>query len=1005
MTKDLVLTRSVLGSFGAAVAALALAAAGAGVSYAASPPQAASFSPAESRSEGRILIPDDTTDSSQTFQNPDGTVTTELDSGPVRFQESDGDWTKIDTSLVERDGRWVPKAAPIEISFSPGGDQEFVQVERNGGDSVSLGWVDELPEPTVDGATLTYRNAVDGGDLVVTALPNGFSHSIVLRDRPEAGTPLEIPIPVALDGTRIAEATDGALRISSSEDEALRAPAPRMWDADLGADGLPASTEPVEVSVERSGSSATLTLEPDAGFLEDPDTAFPVTVDPTYTTVDPTDNGDTFIDNGSFTEGTATWGWDTLRSGTQNSGATVARTYLDFPTIDLANKALVSATLKARVVGSPSCTNGTTVASRITSAWHLSTDTNDSGRLRWAKQPTIDTSYEPQYWLPHGGPAGSACAAHGWATWNVLPSVTAWQSGGPASQYGFQLRAATTTANGSFRQFRSVNGTTSGDTYWPRLIVTYNTPPSTPTDLTIDPSVGTVVGSVTPTISARISDPDTGNVQAIVSITEGAEEIWSNTSEPAAGPRTASVEIPYGVLEVGHEYTVHVRASDGSLTSAGEAGAAFTVQPERPEDEEQPKVDIVELDEGIEESPPDQKLIDDLETISDVVSETAADESTGGAWVDDESGNVVVGITDPTVEPDVSIALDAADVNNVAFAQVDHSQATLDDIVENVYDQPGLEDISSAMHDYEHNQVVLTSSEPVTDELRESVFAAYGDAAVIDSEPLVVDPVRREADTSPFYAGAWIGNGVFNTALCTAAWSWVMPSGAARMLTAGHCFPTGPSGGWNDATTNATKTYNYALGRAVSSTYKDGSGTAGADGDLALLDTNIGAGGAATHRSAAPRMWTGGSSSDTSTTVVGVDRWTAKGTAVCYSGMKRGVQCGRTVDSDGNGGYVVADASASYKSSDGEKVSHVARATKGWGKCPQPGDSGSPVYVNTPGPGVAAHGIVSGATFGHNFGGDDEFVGKYEPLSHCELFFTEIGQAYQHWAGHIETTG
>ena len=207
------------------------------------------------------------------------------------------------------------------------------------------------------------------------------------------------------------------------------------------------------------------------------------------------------------------------------------------------------------------------------------------------------------------------------------------------------------------------------------------------------------------------------------------------------------------------------------------------------------------------------------------------------------------------------------------------------------------------------------------------------------------------------------------------------------MLTAGHCYPTGSD---LTAATNARPGYLYDMGASVGTTFNHG--TVGTDGDLALINT------VPYGRSGAPRMWSGGPTSTTSTTVNSVDLWTANGTAVCYSGMRRGVQCGTTVDSDGDGGYNVVDENYSWTDKAGEVLTRSVLATKGWGKCPQQGDSGAPVYINTPDTGVAAHGILSGG----GGGGDDQFVGKFEP-SHCIMMFTEIAQAYDQWSGHVET--
>jgi len=149
------------------------------------------------------------------------------------------------------------------------------------------------------------------------------------------------------------------------------------------------------------------------------------------------------------------------------------------------------------------------------------------------------------------------------------------------------------------------------------------------------------------------------------------------------------------------------------------------------------------------------------------------------------------------------------------------------------------------------------------------------------------------------------------------------------------------------------------MGHMIGSTFDDTSGTIGTDGDLALIDTTRAANGDVLNRSGAPLMWIGGPTSTTSTTVNSVDKWTFNRTHVCYSGKNRGTQYGTTVDEDGNGGYNVEDENYTYKAPDGRVATQVVLATKGWGKCPERGDSGAPVYINTPGVGVAAHGIVS----------------------------------------------
>ncbi|MBO9520237.1 MAG: DNRLRE domain-containing protein [Nocardioidaceae bacterium] len=538
------------------------------------------------------LLDDRTTTTSQTFQNPDGTLTTEFAPGPVRYRDDAGTWQDIDNTLVHRHGRWVPKSSPLDLEFSDGGAEAFADLERVGDDSVALSWPSTLPEPEVKGATLTYKNALSGGDLVVTALSTGFTHSVVLNERPEPGENVAIPIPVALEGTHLAETTGGGLRITSPQDKPVQAPPPLMWDAAEDATGLPEETHPVDVRVEGASPSevdadATLILTPDPAVLSDPGTEYPVTIDPTYTISTPW--YDVFVNNGSYTDALTTNAWDTFRTGTQNSGTNVTRSFLKFPAINQATLDswdIQSATVQARVVGSPSCTNGTTIAYPITEDWTVG-GSNAALKLTWANQPSVDTSYvnSPQQYVPYGGPSGSSCTAHGWYGWNVTPGVKDWRTGGDhaGKQFGFRLQAATETANGSFREYRSRDGSPSDSTYHPKLVITYNSYPNTPTGLSMTPYLNGYAGSTTPTLSATVIDPDGGAVHAKFDVYSGANVVWSGSGSSVTSGGTSTAQVPAGTLVNGSAYTLRAYASDGSLvsgqnsTSSGYVPVPFTV--------------------------------------------------------------------------------------------------------------------------------------------------------------------------------------------------------------------------------------------------------------------------------------------------------------------------------------------------------------------------------------------------------------------------------------------
>src|SRR5674476_475805 len=129
--------------------------------------------------DGRVQVTGETSATEEVFANPDGTWTVESYADPVRVRQDSGVWQQIDTTLVEAGDGWVPRVAATGMVFSAGGDGPFVTMRDLRGKDLSWGWPTDLPEPVVGGNTLTYADVVEGGDLVVTALPTGFSLSLI----------------------------------------------------------------------------------------------------------------------------------------------------------------------------------------------------------------------------------------------------------------------------------------------------------------------------------------------------------------------------------------------------------------------------------------------------------------------------------------------------------------------------------------------------------------------------------------------------------------------------------------------------------------------------------------------------------------------------------------------------------------------------------------------------------------------------------------------------------
>lgn len=73
----------------------------------------------------RVEAMSERTETSSLFANPDGTFTAEVAGGPIRVRDGDG-WLPVDTTLVQADGGWSPKASSGGLELGAAGSVDFV---------------------------------------------------------------------------------------------------------------------------------------------------------------------------------------------------------------------------------------------------------------------------------------------------------------------------------------------------------------------------------------------------------------------------------------------------------------------------------------------------------------------------------------------------------------------------------------------------------------------------------------------------------------------------------------------------------------------------------------------------------------------------------------------------------------------------------------------------------------------------------------------------------------
>ena len=304
---------------------------------------------------------------------------------------------------------------------------------------------------------------------------------------------------------------------------------------------------------------------------------FPVTVDPTFT-VSPSD--DTWLQYPDFTSSQA--GSGQLVVGTADGGAHVARSFLHFAGLESAivGMKVQTANLVMRNWSSSSCAGSAIQAERITSAWDAST-------LTWANQPTVTSSNDDTFSTAYGGPDGT-CGPSGDATWHLFKLVQDWANGAP--NYGVEVSAVNETDSNSYRQYRSMDYFDT--TKVPTLTVTTNAYPNTPTNLavsTLTPyqdsggSTTNYVSTLTPTLSATVTDPDNSQISGQFSVVEsGTVLIAKGQGTTVTSGGTSTFSVPAGTLVDGHTYTIKVWGSDSMQLSLAPQIIKFTVDVSAP---------------------------------------------------------------------------------------------------------------------------------------------------------------------------------------------------------------------------------------------------------------------------------------------------------------------------------------------------------------------------------------------------------------------------------------
>ncbi|MFJ6105715.1 DNRLRE domain-containing protein [Streptomyces sp. NPDC092359] len=540
----------------------------------------------------RVEALSERTESSTTWVGKDGSLTSELSAGPIRFRDpASGEWRNVDVALTESaDGSVTSKAHPrgLRLAGKAGPKAASLKAAQaapatdlvtlgEGDQAITLQWRGGLPKPVLDGTRATYENAVPGADVVVEATRTGFEQFVEVKARPAAG--FSYTLPLRTKGLKVTQQADGSVLFTDRKSRKTAVmPAPVMWDAGVDeVSGEHTRRARVGMKVVKVRGGVDLVMTPDAGFLADPATKYPVTVDPSTSALG--NLFDTYVQQGE----TVDWSNDTEldfgNPGTKNADGTwrTARSFITWNTAPVADALISSATLSLWNFhsGNTDCT---------AQPWELWTANTASTASRWTNQPSMVTKTATS--TETKGNPGCASQPDGWVNADATSLVQHWANNKWTSS-GMGLRATDENNTKQWKRVNSANAATNP----PKLTVTYNYRPRTGTKQEAGAPFFSyngayTVNSTTPTLRDTFVDANGDKVNGTFQIFDAATDTQVGNvlvSPYVPSGQVASVTVPAGVLTNGRTYRFRTNPYDGAHYNLGwSAWKTFTVDSTAP---------------------------------------------------------------------------------------------------------------------------------------------------------------------------------------------------------------------------------------------------------------------------------------------------------------------------------------------------------------------------------------------------------------------------------------
>ncbi|WP_240903755.1 DNRLRE domain-containing protein [Chengkuizengella sediminis] len=385
---------------------------------------------------------------SSRYLNPDGSFTEEIFLEPQFYQDpSDKKWKKIDNKLKAKDKdkkKYENTANDVKTTFAnESGNNELVSVEKKG-KSISLIPVNaKKAKGKLKDNEITYEGIYDNVDIRYQLNGNAVKEDIILHNTPVENT---FTFELKLKGLKAETNENGMILFTDNKGvEQFYLEKPYMTDANGK------YSDDVTLTLREEKGKTYVDVIADSAFLEDPETQYPVTIDPTindWNVIRDLFIASNFPDSVYPSETFLTTGYHGY------FGATRSLVEFVLPALP-SDSSIQNASFFAYQVKNDSST-ATIDLERITSDWDSSNTTwNSQPSLGGVEEFTASTNTVNEYW-----------------EWEITQLTKDWYNG-VQENFGFMLIQWGEEVQSPYRTFNSVN---SGN-MTPRISINYTVDP------------------------------------------------------------------------------------------------------------------------------------------------------------------------------------------------------------------------------------------------------------------------------------------------------------------------------------------------------------------------------------------------------------------------------------------------------------------------------------------------------------------------------------------------